>query len=128
MRFSVRMTELPAFIEPGGTGVVFIRARPEEAVCFINALPGHSRVIRDAALRCHTEFSEDVLGRGVVELVTFSQSRSKIAKNLPVLARFPRRGYSFAMQDDSALHVGRGSLVLFHQRTRKHDVGIAAGL
>src|SRR6185437_7182798 len=45
MRFSVRVAEPAAFVKAWRSRMVFIRAWPEEPVCFINALPGHSRII-----------------------------------------------------------------------------------
>src|SRR4051812_9294402 len=65
VRLTVRVPELPSFVQPWRPGVIEGRARPEDPHLAIDALPGNARIVGDAAFGGDAELFEDLV-RGLV--------------------------------------------------------------
>src|SRR5208282_364192 len=124
---AIGMTEFSALIQARSALMAGLGAGPEQPVVFIDAIPGHAGIVRDAALGGDAQLLKYFARRGA-ELFGIAESAGNFVDDSPVFARTVRRCHGSAMADDAAFHVGRRTVIFFHQRACEHDVGVAGSL
>jgi hypothetical protein len=111
-----------------GSGMGFVRARPEDAVRGLDLLVRDPRIVRDAAFRGHTQLVEDLARAREREPALPSERARDVLDDLPIRARVAG-GLDRLPDADDAPFGGRDRpFVLLVERARQHDVGVPRGL
>src|SRR5262249_51402827 len=104
------------------------RARPEDTLLALDALPRDARVVGRPALRGDAQLLEHRARVGVREVALRAETPREIEQDLPVAARTPRRLHRGVDLDDAPLDRRRRALVFLVERSGQDDVGVARAL
>ena len=110
LRLAVRMVEA-LFKQTRRAGMIFSRARPEDAVVRFDLFPGNAVVIGIATSRRDAQLIENLARRIEVEIFLAPEAARDFLHDPPIRACLPRRVVGFVDLHDAAFAVAGHAFV-----------------